>query len=524
MSAETHYVAANPSKNTRIATVAAVLIGVLLMFVQYTTIKHSHFDDTFIYLHIAQNAVETGSWQYFPNTDRPALLASSPLRIMALTTATFIAWPLTAGVRSFESGALVLPLSAVVTCLFFLPFWWRDRWRFLLLAAPYFLFAATFEAIAEFEAGLLYWWVVTIIRDYVERVDTRLAAVAAMAGVFIRPDVAIVVLTALTLGYGAREDLNRHRLWRWSVVTLVLGTAWIALCSLFSVWPLPTTYWTKGALPELFEPSLMISFLSPRLGESAFGAWRQTTSINAAISASWLALLIIIAAQSRALAGWRLILLLTVTILLLSRLPASYYWYYQNMWISGAAVALALWVCTSAPRTLKTRTPIIALIVLSFSIPLAGRLLRDSGLPWDFARPTRVQGYLAMAKTFDRAGTIELPGLGRGYLKSPEIGITAYFGGQNSWIWDSAGLAQAHPKAYDSHLRSLYRGRLHKPPTEDLITLSKGGAAAPVFEAWALDTRAPKTHVGCLHVLLNDSVCVTKIFLDPRSVVAGEIK
>ncbi len=497
------------SNISRIATVLAVCTGIVLMFVQYIHIKHSYFDDTFIYLHIAQNAVESGTWQYFPNTERPALLASSPLRIVALTVATLMTWPLSLGVRDLESAAWILPLSAIVTCFFFLPFWWRDHWRFLLLAIPYFFFAATFEAIAEFEAGLLYWWIVTITRNYVERVDTQVAAFAAMIGVFIRPDVAIVVLIALSLAYSSRGELDRQRALRWCAAAAGLAIAWIALCAVLGVWPLPTTYWTKGSLPNLFETSQMISFLSPRLGESAFGPWRQKASLNAAVSLVWLALLVSIASQSSALAGRRLIVLLVVSVALLSRLPANYYWYYQNMWIAGAAAAIMLCICSS--QLWAARAAMIAFVVLSLSVPLCGRLLRDSALLWNFEKPSRAQGYVAMAKTFDSAGTIELPGLGRGYLKNPEIGITAYFGGRNSWIRDSAGLAQPHPDAQEGLLPLLFRNRLRKPPTADVQKLSNGRITFPVFEAWALEDRDPKAHLRCRYVVFDGSVCVSNI-------------
>jgi hypothetical protein len=493
----------------RFAIALALCVALVLMFVQYMHVKHSYFDDTFIYLHIAQNAVERGSWQYFPNTERPALLASSPLRIVVLTFSTLIAWPFTHGARTLESAALILPLSAIATCLVFLPFWWRDRWRFLLLAVPYFVFAATFEAVAEFEAGLLYWWVATLVRDYVERIDTKLAAFAVAVGAFIRPDVAIVVLTALSLSYGSRGELGWRRLRLWAMAGIMLAITWITLCAAFGVWPLPTTYWAKGALPTLFDSSQMISFLSPRLGESAIGAWQQEPAVNAAISFAWLTLVIIIAAQSSALAGWRLLVLLVISILLLSRLPATYYWYYQNMWIAGAAAAIALYVCQKS--WMIGRIALVSFVFISLAVPLAGRLLRESAMPWDFAKPSRAQGYLAMANTFDRAGTIELPGLGRGYLKNPEVGITAYFGGRNSWIWDSAGLVQPHPNARDATLGVLFRNRLHKPPTADIQKLSAGRIALPVFEAWALDNRDPAAHARCRHVVFDGSVCVSNV-------------
>jgi hypothetical protein len=486
--------------------------AIVLMFVQYLLVKRSYFDDTFIYLHIAQNAIESGTWQYFPNTDRPALLASSPLRIVVLTVATLVAWPFTQGARSFESAALVLPISAVLTCLLFLPFWWRDRSRFLLLAIPYFLFAASLEAVAEFEAGLLYWWIATIMRDYIERVDTPQAAVAAVLGFFIRLDIGIVVFTILLFAYGSRGELNKTRLFRWFTAMAAIAGSWVLLCAALSVWPVPVTYWTKSALPNMFDPDRMISVVGVRLALVVFGPSTQSGVVNALVSVLWLAALVIVGARCEALRGSRILFAIATAGLVLSQLPASYFWYFQNMWVAGATVAIA--IAIFAARSHPARSAAIALAILSLTIPLGSRSLRESNLPWHFDKPSRVQGYLAMAKTFDRAGTIELPGLGRGYLKNPEIGITAYFGGANSWIWDSAGLAQPHPEARESLLRYFYRKRLRKPPTEDLVKLT-GNASAPIFEAWALDSRDPKIHDNCLHAFFDGAVCVSGVFPKP---------
>jgi hypothetical protein len=503
-----HTQAIKKSASMQWSIVIILGVAITLMFVQYLFVKRSHFDDTFIYLHIAQNAIESGTWQYFPNADRPALLASSPLRIIALTAATVIAWPLTNGVRSFETAALVLPISALLTCLLFLPFWWRDRTRFLLLAVPYFLFAATFEAIAEFEAGLLYWWIVTIMRDYIDRVESSMAALAAVLGLFIRPDIGVIVLTILLLAYGSRGEFNKTRLRRWFVAFVALVGSWMLICAAFSVWPVPTTYWTKAALPQLFDPNHMISAVGFRLGVAVFGSTEQSLRVNALVSVFWLLALVVIGARSEALRGWRALFAIAIALLVASRLPASYFWYFQNIWISGAAAALAIVVLSN--RSHSARSTAIVFCAFSLAVPLSSRLLRENNLPWHFDKPSRVQGYLAMAKTFDRTGTIELPGLGRGHLKNPEIGITAYFGGKNSWIWDTAGLAQPHPDARDSTLRYLYRARVRKPVSEDLIKLT-GGVPMPLFEAWAFDDRDPKKRANCQHVFFDDSVCVSNV-------------
>ncbi|MGL4233279.1 MAG: hypothetical protein ACRCWJ_18070, partial [Casimicrobium sp.] len=157
-------------------SLAICAIAIVVLWIHYHDVKRSYFDDTFIYLHVAQNAVELGTWQYFPIADRPALVASSPLKAIVLTTATFIAWPFTGGERSLAAAATVLPITAFITPFFFLAFWWRDKMRFAQLLLPYALLAMALDAVVEFEAGLIYWWIATVIRDFVDRKGERSAA------------------------------------------------------------------------------------------------------------------------------------------------------------------------------------------------------------------------------------------------------------------------------------------------------------------------------------------------------------
>src|SRR5262245_64601570 len=52
--------------------------------------KDAFLDDTFIYLHIANNVLESGTARYFPIADHPTLPASSPLRLLVLVPATLV--------------------------------------------------------------------------------------------------------------------------------------------------------------------------------------------------------------------------------------------------------------------------------------------------------------------------------------------------------------------------------------------------------------------------------------------------
>jgi hypothetical protein len=509
------------SSRIRVAlAIALILVGVALTAVQYANVKRSFFDDTFIYLNVAQNAVELGTWQYFPIVDRPALVASSPLRAIVLTVATAVAWPFTDGERSLRSAAIILPLSTLVTALLFFPFWLRDKYRFLLLCVPYVFLAATLDSINEFEAGLIYWWVLTVMRDFAERRSDFLSSVAVVLGPFVRPDIALVGVLILLLSHQARSDLLRPILRRWTIAALPVVIVWVSICFAMHVWPIPTTYWTKAALPKLFDTTFMVSFFFDRMGRSALGTapW-SSQSFASALGLTWTMLIVVIAARSVVLRRWRLIAVILFVMLLLSRTPANFWWYYQNALVAFVAIALASSLLFTDRESLSAS---IVLLVSVFACLLPSKALREPNIMWHFDQPSRAQGYLAMANTFASDGTIELPGLGRGYLTNPEIGITSYFGGKNAWIWDTGGLAQAQPAAMGSVLRFFYPKRLRELPEVDVRRLqhsSKSAAEITVFSAWATENRSPAydIHGKCTYMLFDRAVCVTGIDKRPRN-------
>src|SRR5262245_22718037 len=62
-----------------------LLCGLCFWFQMFR--KTSFLDDAFIYLHIANNVLETGTARFFPIAESPVLLASSPLRLLILVPA-----------------------------------------------------------------------------------------------------------------------------------------------------------------------------------------------------------------------------------------------------------------------------------------------------------------------------------------------------------------------------------------------------------------------------------------------------
>ncbi len=487
------------------------MVAIVVLWIHYHDVKRSYFDDTFIYLHVAQNAIELGTWQYFPIADRPALVASSPLKAIVLTAATFIAWPFTGGERSLAAAATILPITAFITPFFFLPFWWRDKAQFAQLLVPYALLAMALDAVVEFEAGQIYWWIVTVIRDFVERRDDRSAAFAVALGPFVRPDIALIGFFALVLAHQSRGDKLRPLFRRWIVAGLFFALGWALVCFAFGVWPIPTTYWTKAALPKLFDTSFMVTFFIERMGEVALGVapWKSR-SFATALGLLWCLLIVVIAARSAALTQWRIVALLLSVIFLMSYTPANFWWYYQNALVAFVAIAVVL-LATQRANNAKAACVVLSLTAIVVVVP--SRTLREPDIMWHFDKPSRVQGYLAMAGTFATDGTIELPGLGRGYLHNPEIGVTSYFGGRNAWIWDGGGLAQAQPDATTSSLRYFYPERLRELPQADAARLAGTRADLPLFIAWATESRDPTydVHGKCKHMLHERAICVSDV-------------
>ncbi|MGL4230334.1 MAG: hypothetical protein ACRCWJ_03125, partial [Casimicrobium sp.] len=379
------------------------------------------------------------------------------------------------------------------------------------LLLPYALLAMALDAVVEFEAGLIYWWIATVIRDFVDRKGERSAAFAVALGPFVRPDIALVGLLTLVLAHQSRGD----KLWplfrKWIVAGVFLALGWSLICFAFGVWPIPTTYWTKTALPKLFDTSFMVTFFVERMGDVALGVapWKSR-SFATALGLLWCSLIVVIAARSAALAQWRIVALLLFVILLMSRTPANFWWYYQNALVAFVAVAVVLLATQSANNA---RAACIVLSLSAIAIVLPSRTLREPDIMWHFDKPSRVQGYLAMARTFAPDGTIELPGLGRGYLHNPEIGVTSYFGGRNAWIWDGGGLAQAQPDAMKSRLRYFYPKRLRELPQADAARLAGVRNDLPLFIAWATESRDPAydVHGKCKHMLHDRAICVSDV-------------
>lgn len=487
----------------------------LLAAYHYLVVKVSFFDDVFIYLHMARNAVESGTWQYFPIVDREALLASSPLKLVLLSIATALASLVGLGERSLDNAQFILLLTGLFGWLAFAPFW-RGRMAVHALAgAVYALSATAFTASFDFEGGLLFLWILSLVLQFVrDDPEPRVLALLLPVGGLIRPDFALIVYAVL-LAMVVTDASVRQRLlamrWAWLAAAPAL---WVVLALSLSVYPIPVTYWTKAAIPTLVEQESFLQKLFERVG-LVLNAPGAVSPKTATMMGVLLMLLFVVVSLPRvrhaAAVG---IAAVVVSVGLFGRMPASFWWYYENLVLVVLAVLLANAVFERRPGFGLVRVASGVLIAVVLLMGAGSKALRDHPGIWSFGRDDagRTKGYLFLAHHANGDGTYTLPEVGRVLVKNPEMGITAYFTGAGGWIWDGAGLAQPLdvPVVRRSRLRYAYPPSLRLDAGEDAQALvDRAGQALQVVEVWAMEDRDfEKARKACKYVIVEGALCV----------------
>lgn len=502
-----------------VSALPVVVAGIALLVAStwfawfYLVKRQAFFDDVFIYLHMARNASDYGTWQYFPMVDRPALLASSPVKITLLSIAAWVTVLFGYAERTFESAKLALVVYAPLAWLMWWPFW-RQRWvPFLWLGAVYFGVAVALDATVDFEGGLLFFWVATLVALTADS-QRNLKAIgwALPIGFLIRPDVAVPVAVAVLVLLGIRQlrPLGLHLI----RAGAVLGAAWVLLCWFMDVWPIPATYWAKAAIPKVFEEKYMIEVFFERVGWVTgfrlLGSPAAATALGALIVFGFLFATV---NDRRA----KIVAAVTglIVIALLYRAPANFWWYYQNVVLTmlGAATGFVARHSFGAAETrpLIAAAPPLAFALSVFLVLMFGKGGQDGPHLWSVSVPSRAQGYQYLASRAVGDGTYDLPGIGRVLIKNPEMGMANFFAGGRGWIWDSAGLAQPldDPKMSQSALRHFFPPAVRRSVREDARMLAdRAGVPLRVIEVWAMEDRNfEAARKACRYVIVEGAIC-----------------
>ena len=479
----------------------------------YLVIRKAYFDDTYIYLTIARNAIDYGTWQYYPQiVDRPALIASSPMRIVALTIATGLSRLIGLSEHALFDAKVTLLISGWISWLFFLPFWRKRLGAYAIVGAIFAALSLCFDTTFEFEGGLLFLWITSLVFE-LRAPDQNPKKIGWLLplGVMIRPDMALPVVALVLLRRLDKRLAALAQLRACVLPTIIIVVAWTALALGLRTYPIPVTYWAKAALPFLVEKEHLLPLLPERLGVVLTEHLHLSPLEHSIIGWSTIILSAACALLFRPKFGLlSLSAFLILALVILSQLPANFWWYYQN--IICLLIGFAVGVLLTEHEWCKLRLASSLLGGGLLVIAVVGSFPNLGPSVWSPYLQSRAQGYLSLATLATGRGTVTLPSLGEVIIKNPEIGMMAYFSKRPFFQWDSAGLAQPlnNPAVLSSPLRFFYPKELRTTAIHDAQSIvDRIGKKLPVEDVWAMEDRDyARDRKYCQYVFPEYALCV----------------
>ena len=504
-------------RDKRLLTLIALAVLVWLNVAFFTIFqKTSLLDDAFIYMHVANNVLETGTARFFPITDNPGLVTSSPLKLMVLIPAAAVARVLTDPARSIEAVRVTLVLYGIFACLIFLPFY-RGHIKHWLLGLVFAgLVARSTETGLQMEGLLLFWTLFTWFFVFIElsedkRFFQRLGYILALM-MITRPEYGFAAMV-LMLVYVARRR-SRSALIAFGQPFLVVGIGWLIIASVLRVYPIPTTYLSKVVTAELdwFSGGTFWNMLSMR-GQYMFFA--NVFSHTAVVIAGVIVMAGVITAASRCYIWF--VAFAGLSLLAVLRSAGAFLWYTENYFIVMLticfAIAIDIW------KKERTRRRMIELVVVLVPLVLffANGITRNRPMSWNFRdKMTRAHCYTYTARKVADQGRFDFGEMGTFYVAMTEIGIVSYFAGAGVWLLDQSGLAQpgSLPGIVDHALAIFYPRSVLISDKEELEELyKKFGIEEGKYPIYLVQGSPDLKHVEglCDHYIVDVGVCLRRL-------------
>ncbi|MFH1754898.1 MAG: hypothetical protein ABIA59_04270 [Candidatus Latescibacterota bacterium] len=481
--------------------------------------KTSFLDDAFIYIHIANNILETGSAQYFPISNNPSLLASSPLRLSILIPSAFIARLLSDPARSIDAFRLTLVVYGLIACAAFLPFYRKKMALWFTGFAFSGLICLSTETGLQMEGLLLFWIVFTLLISFSPkntdpRFFRKLGILVALL-ILARPEYGLVAF-ALSFAYTAWLR-KRACLVAYGIPVLALGAGWVLIALLLGVYPVPTTYVTKlmTAKLKLFTDGSFMNVFQKRVEDHFFFHHDLSTLL---IPFLWWILLSVTMTISPLYFAASLFTIMSF--LIVQREAGNYIWYHENLYI------VALTICFGAtllrrPKPLPWwHIPRSAIILVPLFLFFANNIMQNRSMFWNFTEDkSRGVSYKAIGESYQDQGRFMFDDIGPCYLVMDEIGIVSYFGGSNVWLLDGSGLAQAGvlKGTSDLFLSSFFPASIFHTANQELMAILNrfGSPSSSVRLFQAEGNPGPRDIKDCNMYDPDSGVCLREIQWSP---------
>lgn len=490
--------------------ISSVLVysGAIYFHLFYPTI---FIDDAYIYLHIANNILDTSTAQFYPIADNGSLLASSPLRLLILIPATAFARLFTVTDLSFTTVRLTFIFSGFFTILLFLPFLPRF-WRWAGVLFNGFASVATLT-LWQMEGALLFWCLLTlaILWKYEPLSINTIRKLGYFSGLLILTRIEYGLITSFVLVIAL---LSKRGSWStifaYCLPLLLVGLSWILIATFLNVWFIPTSYLSKVITGQLDLFSADFGEMLPLYIDHYFFG----NLFNLGDNLPWLFLGVVFYSF---LLGWQssfyrsILFGFILVTLLLFHSPGNYLWYYENYFVVFAMINFFIFLDSllyQQKRYLLASCGLILIILFNSS----GIVQRLIFIPNHYIEKTNI--YNDIAQHHQEQGLFKFPEIPETYISMVEIGVVSYFSGKDVWIHDMGGLAQPGtlPGTKQSFLSYFYPAEMLVSAVAENQPLCQRIAPKPclLHDAWAIQE---KSKISTVHYYFP----AYKIGLNPKS-------
>ncbi len=412
--------------------------------------------------------------------------------------------------RSLSAAHFAWICSSFVSFFCFFAFWRKNVANYLLLTLGFWLINLSLPSALLMEGALTYLVGITYI--YIlksQRDDPSLLALITVLAILTRPEFGL-----LALGISTTSMFLCKRAKRWLKSLLTICGAYSLMCFLLHVYPIPTTILSKDLTSrlKLFSSQNLLSGLPEAFSQILFSRTNKIYGLAVLVVVCLFCLALLVVRKPK---GWSMVPAAFLYLTFVASRLTYFAWYTENFFVMWLLILIGCFFLVEETKIRVWQFGTALILVMCFSLLYVSGNHKSITWPWNQGSG-RYTAYQAIGNSSVGAGSYSRAVIGNEdvRIRMCEIGLVAYFSGNESWIFDSCGLAQPGEllTRTTSPLRFLYPANILKTGSQEQSEVTAmTGELLPTFDFWGLDI-APidGINVGCDYVEAKAFLCINR--------------
>lgn len=358
------------------------------------------------------------------------------------------------------------------------------------------------------EGALIYLVGITYIYILTSKeVEPKLLALITVLAIMTRPEFGLLALGISTVSMFSSKQIKP-----WLKSVLMVCGIYCFICFLLHVYPIPTTLLSKDLTSRLnlFGSQNLLSSLPKAFSQILFSSPDEIYGFAAMVFVCLFCLALLVAHKPK---GWLTIPLAILYLTFVASRLTYFAWYSENYFVMMLLILVGCFYLLKDVEIKKWKYGTALILMFCLSLLFNSGMNKNITWPWNEGSG-RYTAYESIGNDSVGQGQyrISVASDEDVRIRMCEIGLVAYFSGNDSWIIDSCGLAQPGEllTRATSPLSILYPSKVLKTGSQELTEISAiTGDNSPIFEIWGLDI-APISGVnaGCENVKVEAFLCI----------------